>query len=65
MVSTVRKATFLESAEALVDKYMPSLDPSDPIVTALISVCEAKEVTNFELLDKRWNGNEVMKYTRP
>ena len=59
----MRRATFLDSQETLVDKYMPSLDPSDPIVMALMSVCEAKEVTNFELLDKRWNGNEVMKYT--
>lgn len=61
--ATVRRATFLESEETLVDKFMPSLDPADPIVSSLLSVCQAKAVTGFELLDKRWNGNEVMKYT--
>jgi len=55
-------ATFLESEETLVNKYMPSLEHSDPIIEALMSVCKASNVTDFELLDSRWNGNEVLRY---
>lgn len=58
----VRSATFLEGEEALVEKYMPSLDPNDPIIAALTTVCKCGAVHNFELLDSRWNGNEVMRY---
>ena len=42
-------------------KYMPSLDLSDPIVSSMIKVCKVEEVTGFEMLDSRWNGNEGSK----
>lgn len=45
-----------------VPKYMPSLKPEDPVVIALKSVLQCHEVTAFELLDSRWNGNEAFRY---
>ncbi|CAM9944383.1 unnamed protein product [Choristocarpus tenellus] len=44
-------------------KYQPSTEESDPIVQSLKSVLECQEVTGFELLDSRWNGNEALRYT--
>ena len=43
-------------------KYMPSLDPDDPILREIYRLDLAKRVTSFELLDSRWNGNEVLQY---
>jgi len=43
-------------------KYMPSTSTSDPIVDALKNICKVQEVTGFELLDSRWNGNEGFCY---
>ena len=39
-------------------KYLPSLDASDPIITAMLKVCKVEQVRSFEMLDSRWNGNE-------
>ncbi|CAM9791502.1 unnamed protein product, partial [Laminaria digitata] len=44
-------------------KYMPSTEDSDPIVRALKAVLKCKEVTAWELLDSRWNGNEAFRWT--
>eukprot|EP00752_Nemacystus_decipiens_P007970 g7123.t1 len=44
-------------------KYMPSTDDTDPIVKALKTVLKCKEVTGWELLDSRWNGNEALRWT--
>lgn len=43
-------------------KYMPSTGPDDPIARALRDVCGAREVLSLDLLDSRWNGNEVLRY---
>ncbi|CBN73886.1 fructosamine 3 kinase related protein [Ectocarpus siliculosus] len=44
-------------------KYMPSTEDTDPIVRALKTVLKCKEVTDWELLDSRWNGNEALRWT--
>jgi len=44
-------------------KYQPSVDLSDPISSALTKISPSSTgVKSFELLDSRWNGNEVFKY---
>ncbi|GMH63247.1 hypothetical protein TrLO_g6112 [Triparma laevis f. longispina] len=43
-------------------KYRPSLNPDDPIVSSLQKALKSSRVKSFELIDSRWNGNEVMKY---
>ena len=50
-------------AQAAGPKYMPSIEPDDPIVQALQKVLGVGVVEKWELLDSRWNGNEVFKYT--
>jgi hypothetical protein len=40
----------------------PTTEDSDPVVAALKTVLSCKEVTGFELLDSRWNGNEAFRY---
>lgn len=42
-------------------RYMPSLVDSDPICTSISGICGAPAV-GFDLLDSRWNGNEVFRY---
>lgn len=44
-------------------KYMPSTADTDPIVRALKTVLKCNEVTGWELLDSRWNGNEALRWT--
>ena len=48
--------------DALELRYLPSLDPADPIVADICRLELATEVYSFELLDSRWNGNEVLHY---
>ena len=43
-------------------KYLPSLSANDPIVQAITNKCGARQVLSFHLLDKRWNGNYIMRY---
>ncbi|EKX38828.1 hypothetical protein GUITHDRAFT_76935 [Guillardia theta CCMP2712] len=43
-------------------KYLPSLAANDPIVQAITNKCGAGQVLSFHLLDKRWNGNYIMRY---
>lgn len=44
-------------------KYQPSLEPGDTIVDAITKVLKSPgPVTSFDLLDSRWNGNEVFRY---
>ncbi|TFJ83631.1 hypothetical protein NSK_004735 [Nannochloropsis salina CCMP1776] len=50
-------------AQAAGPKYMPSTEPDDPIVMSLQKVLGVGRVEKWELLDSRWNGNEVFKYT--
>jgi hypothetical protein len=40
----------------------PTTEDGDPVVAALKTVLSCKEVTGFELLDSRWNGNEAFRY---
>lgn len=44
-------------------RYMPKVEPSDPIVAAIAALAptHAGRVTNMELLDTRWNGNEAFR----
>jgi hypothetical protein len=51
-----------EAASSMASKYMPSLDPEDPIVKEIYRLELASRVLSFELLDSRWNGNEVFRY---
>lgn len=44
------------------EKYLPRNFEGDPIFDALRKVCGCEQVHGFELLDSRWNGNEVMRY---
>jgi len=46
----------------LAPKYMPSLQPNDPIIKEIYRLKLASKVKSFELLDSRWNGNEVLQY---
>lgn len=45
-------------------RYMPTLDLNDPVCLAIATLCggNGARVTGFELLDSRWNGNEVFRY---
>lgn len=45
-------------------RYMPTLDSNDPVCTAVVALSggSGARVTAFELLDSRWNGNEVFRY---
>jgi protein-ribulosamine 3-kinase len=43
-------------------RYMPSADAADPVSLAAAAMCGGARVTGFELLDSRWNGNEVFRY---
>lgn len=53
----------VQNADDGVEKYKVSLDPADPIVQSLLGPrVGAKEVRSFELLESRWNGNELLKY---
>lgn len=42
-------------------RYMPKLSKDDPVCTSIARVCGAIP-NNIELLDSRWNGNEVFRY---
>eukprot|EP00960_Hanusia_phi_P045760 757416-Hanusia_phi.AAC.1 len=44
-------------------KYLPSLAAEDPIIEAITTKCGARKVLSFQLLDQRWNGNYVLRYT--
>ncbi|CEL99260.1 unnamed protein product [Vitrella brassicaformis CCMP3155] len=44
------------------EKYQCSTADEDPIVKALKGILGCEQVTSFELLDSRWNGNEAVKY---
>ncbi|GMI22530.1 hypothetical protein TeGR_g2923, partial [Tetraparma gracilis] len=46
-----------------VAKYMPSAAPSDPVASALAGVLKAGPVLDIYMIDSRWNGNEVFRYT--
>eukprot|EP00188_Purpureofilum_apyrenoidigerum_P004813 Plantae.Rhodophyta-Purpureofilum_apyrenoidigerum.ctg574.p1 GENE.Plantae.Rhodophyta-Purpureofilum_apyrenoidigerum.ctg574~~Plantae.Rhodophyta-Purpureofilum_apyrenoidigerum.ctg574.p1 ORF type:complete len:407 (+),score=63.80 Plantae.Rhodophyta-Purpureofilum_apyrenoidigerum.ctg574:331-1551(+) len=43
------------------DKYQLKIYEGDPIADALRQKCNCREVLEFELLDSRWNGNEVFR----
>lgn len=55
-----------QAADAAEDtppsKYMPSLKRDDPIIKEIYRLELASRVISFELLDSRWNGNEVLQY---
>ncbi len=40
---------------------MPKISPDDPIVAAVATLPKGGKVTDLELLDTRWNGNEAFR----
>lgn len=63
ILKQLEKNSEAKDLEGNILKYMPSNDPSDPIVQALTSVLKSGHIIEFSLIDSRWNGNEVFKYT--
>ena len=63
ILKQLEKNSEAKDLEGNILKYMPSKDPSDPIVQALTSVLKSGPIIEFSLIDSRWNGNEVFKYT--
>jgi hypothetical protein len=57
-----RQADSAAGDGSTVPKYMPSLRPDDPIVAEIYRLELATDVQSMELLDSRWNGNEVVRY---
>lgn len=58
--------TEAEESDAVAppERYMPTASPDDPVTSAIMTVLDGKAtVVGIELLDSRWNGNEVFKYT--
>ena len=42
-------------------RYMPKVSPDDPIVSSVAALSSGGIVTDMELLDTRWNGNEAFR----